>query len=311
MKGATIVVALGGNALLRRDEPLTAEAQRANAHVAAAAIASLATDNRLVITHGNGPQVGLLALQSLSDPRYDAFPLDVLGAESEGMIGYVLEQELANQLPSGRVATLLTQVEVSSGDPAFQRPTKPIGPVYDRQQADQLAAHRGWLMGPEPTGGYRRLVPSPAPLRVLELDTIKLLLDHRTVVVCGGGGGIPVIATDRGWIGIEAVIDKDATAALIAEALADVLVLLTDVDAVYDGGGPGIGRALHHATPEELRALTLAEGSMGPKVAAACGFVERTGRRAVIGSLQQAAAVVAGVSGTWIKPSHDREEVRQ
>jgi carbamate kinase len=294
-----VLVALGGNALLQRGQPFTAEAQRTNARVAATALARLAMTNRLVVTHGNGPQVGLLALQSESDPTLARFPLDVLDAESEGMIGYVLDQELTNEIAPRGVATLLTQVKVAPDDPAFLRPTKPIGPTYDEHTARHLAAHRGWFIGLD-GDGFRRLVPSPAPLGVVELTTIRLLLEHNVVVICGGGGGIPVVQTEHGLVGVEAVIDKDATAALLAEEVADVLVLLTDVAAVYDGYGTGDSVAIRLASPARMRQLDLAAGSMGPKVEAACRFVEHTGRPAVIGALDDADAVVAGTSGTWI-----------
>ena len=305
----TAVVALGGNALLRRDEPFSADAQRGNARAAAASIAELAGDRRLVITHGNGPQVGLLALQSEADPTAARFPLDVIGAESEGMIGYVLEQELHNVLPDREVATLLTQVEVAHDDPAFANPTKPIGPRYDEAMARQLTSHRGWFMGRD-DGGYRRLVASPAPIAVVELRTIELLLDHGVVVVCGGGGGIPVVATPRGLVGVEGVVDKDATAGLLAERLADLFVMLTDVDAVYDRYPQPGARAIRRTTPEQLRRLEFPAGSMGPKVTAACRFVERTGKPAVIGALADAEAVFAGDAGTWITPTGASLEAR-
>ena len=296
----TVVVALGGNALLRRGEPMDPETQDKNVAAAAAALAPIADEHRLVVTHGNGPQVGLLALQSYAYGDAPPFPLDVLGAETEGMIGYQIDHHLLNVLPHRDVATVLTQVEVVADDPAFSVPTKPIGPVYERSVAQRLAAARGWTIAPD-GDGYRRVVPSPAPHRIVELHAIRLLLDAGVVVICAGGGGIPVMRGRLGLVGVEAVVDKDASSALLAESLdADVLALLTDVDAVYDGWGTPDAVALHRVTPARLRAVDAAAGSMGPKIAAACGFVERTGGRAVIAALDDAEAAVAGETGTVI-----------
>lgn len=296
-----IVAALGGNALLRRGEPLDAEVQRRNVKQAVRALAPLARGNELVVTHGNGPQVGLLALQAASYRDVAPYPLDVLGAESEGMIGYLLEQELASLLPERPVATLLTQVVVDPEDPAFSRPTKPIGPLYDRDGAAALSAARGWFMGPD-TGGYRRLVPSPEPRRILELPAIAILVESGVVVVCAGGGGVPVVIDEVGAIrGVEAVVDKDLSAALLARDLdADILLLLTDVEGVWTGWGGPSPQLVREADPTSLRALALAPGSMGPKAEAAARFVEATGRRAVIGPLSEAVAVAAGEAGTVV-----------
>ena len=298
-----VLVALGGNALLRRGELPAAELQRHRVEEAADAIAALANENDVVVTHGNGPQVGLLALQSAAVPGVPPYPLDVLGAESEGMIGYLLEQALGNRLPGRPVATLLTQVVVDAGDPAFGSPTKPIGALYDEDTARRLARERGWSVAPE-GAGWRRVVPSPEPLDVVELTTIRLLVDAGVVVVCAGGGGIPVVRTE-GWLrGIEAVIDKDLAAAFLGRVLeADALLLLTDVAAVERDFGTDAAAPIARATPEELRTLEFASGSMGPKVEAACRFAEATGRRAAIGALEQAAAVAAGTAGTQIAPS--------
>jgi carbamate kinase len=296
-----VVVGLGGNALLKRGETLTHEAQRRNVMRAAAALAPLAREHELVVTHGNGPQVGLLAIQDLAVPGSGGFTLDVLGAQTEGMIGYLLAQELRNELPGARVATLLTQVEVDAGDSAFRRPTKPVGPLYSRAQAEALAKARGWSVAAD-GDGFRRVVPSPWPLRVLEIDTLRLLVDAGTVVVCAGGGGIPVVFDPFGRVhGVEAVIDKDRSTALVAEQLdADALLLLTDTPGLFVGWGTPSARRLERVTPAELLALALPEGSMGPKAEAAAGFVERTGGDAAIGALEDAVAILRGEAGTRV-----------
>jgi carbamate kinase len=296
-----IVAALGGNALLRRGEPLEAEVQRGNAVTAVRALAPLAREHELVVTHGNGPQVGLLALQAAADRTVQPYPLDVLGAESEGMIGYLLEQELRNALPDRDVATLLTQVVVAAEDPAFARPTKPIGPVYDEEEARRLAAERGWSVAPD-GAHWRRVVPSPQPVEIVELQTIRLLVDAGVLVVCAGGGGIPVMQDGGGALrGVEAVIDKDLAAALLAELMgADVLLLLTDVPSVVSGFGSPGATPIGETTPGELRGLLFAPGSMGPKVEAACRFVERTGGRAAIGALDAAGELVTRHAGTQV-----------
>ncbi|HEY0388642.1 MAG TPA: carbamate kinase [Gaiellales bacterium] len=293
------VIALGGNALLRRGEPVDMARQRANVETAAEQIAAAAPGHRLVVTHGNGPQVGLLAVQSESSSS--PAPLDVLGAETEGMIGYLIEQALGNRLRPSPVATLLTQVEVDPADPAFGHPSKPIGVVYGEDEARRLAAERGWAVAPD-GDRFRRVVPSPRPLRIVELETIRLLLAAGVTVICGGGGGVPVVRAPDGELrGVEAVIDKDLSAALLAERLgADVLAMLTDVDRVVRGWGTDDAMPIDWVTPEDLRTIEFAAGSMGPKVEAACRFVEATGGRAAIGSLAEAAAVVAGTAGTQI-----------
>lgn len=294
-----LVVALGGNALLRRGEPLTAEAQDANVAVAARAIAELAEEHDVIVTHGNGPQVGLLALQAAAFDSESPWPLDLLGAESEGMIGYLIERELIGRLPGRPVVTLLTQVEVAADDAAFANPTKPIGPVYDAEARSRIEASRGWPMAPD-GDGWRRVVPSPAPIRILEILAIRHLVAEGVVVICGGGGGIPVVVGPHGAVhGVEAVIDKDRTAALLARDLgADGLLLLTDVDAVYRGWGTDARQPIGETTPEELAALALDPGSMGPKVRAACEFVSETGNFAGIGRLADAGDVLAGRAGT-------------
>jgi carbamate kinase len=302
-----VVVALGGNALLRRGEPLTAENQRANARVACEALAPLALEHELVISHGNGPQVGLLALQAAAYPEVAAYPLDLLGAQTEGMIGYLIQQELGNVLPFEKhLATLLTQIEVDPADPAFGDPTKPIGPVYTAEKAEALGKEKGWTFKPD-GDSMRRVVPSPLPKRIFGLETIEVLLSDGAVVICAGGGGIPVMYTDepvpagRRLVGIEAVIDKDLASALLAKDVgADALVIVTDVDGVYAGWGTPEQKLIEQASPEELASAEFAAGSMGPKVKAACTFVEQTGRRAVIGSITNTQALLRGEAGTTV-----------
>jgi carbamate kinase len=297
-----VVVALGGNALLPRGEPLEPERQRAAAERAARALALVAAAHDLVVTHGNGPQVGLLALQA--GDGANAFPLDVLDAESEGMIGYVLEQELGNLLPvEVPFATILTMLEVDPADPAFKDPTKFAGPVYDRSQADQLASEKGWVFKPD-GDRWRRVVPSPEPKRIFEIRPIRWLLDKDLIVICAGGGGVPTMYLPDGQrtlVGVEAVIDKDLASQLLArEVGADLFVVVTDVDGVYTGWGTPTQRRLERVTPGELRELPFAAGSMGPKVEAAIRFVEATGCRAAIGGLDEIEAIVAGDAGTQV-----------
>ena len=297
-----VTIALGGNALLQRGQPLDAQVQQENVREAAAVLAQIARDHEVVVTHGNGPQVGLLALQAESYTGAAPFPLDVLGAESEGMLGYLIEQELANQLPDRDVAALLTRVEVHHNDPAFEQPTKPIGPVYTKEQAEQIAQKRGWTIAKDGTG-YRRVVPSPVPRRILELRTIELLLSAGHLVVCAGGGGIPVVqAADASLHGVEAVIDKDLTASLLSRELnSDLLMLLTDVNGVYPDWPDASGEPIKTISPTELHQYQFDVGSMAPKVEAACQFVESTGQQAAIGSLREAVAVFKGTSGTQIQ----------
>ncbi len=296
-----VVIALGGNALLKKGEPLTAEAQAENVAVAARAIAVIAEDHEVIVTHGNGPQVGLLALQAAAFDAETPWPLDLLGAESEGMIGYVIERALTGRLPHRRIATLLTQVEVAADDPAFGAPTKPIGPVYDEETSQRMAAERGWPMVRDGEG-WRRVVASPAPMRILEITTLRHLVADGVLVICAGGGGIPVIVDAQGSVhGVEAVIDKDRTAALLACDLgADNLLLLTDVEAVFTDWGSNSARPISKATATELSALDLDPGTMGPKVEAACRFVLDTGGQAGIGRLEDAEAILSGATGTCI-----------
>ncbi|MCZ8078827.1 MAG: carbamate kinase [Rhodobacteraceae bacterium] len=299
-----IVVALGGNALLKRGEPMTAAAQHTNVRIAAAALADLARDHQIIVAHGNGPQVGLMALQAASFAPGNPWPLDILGAETEGMIGYLIEQELMNALPPGTdCATLLTRVEVDPQDPAFDQPTKPIGPVYSAEDAKLVRAEHHWSMVEEPTGGLRRVVPSPRPVALLNSGPIYLLVEAGVCVICAGGGGIPVVRRKDGAMeGVEAVIDKDHTAALLARLLkADMLLMLTDVEAVYRDWGSLDQAAIATITPDALDDLPFAAGSMGPKIIAACDFVRAGGKVAGIGRLQDARAIVEGRTGTRVQ----------
>lgn len=300
-----VVVALGGNALLRRGEPMTAEAQRENVRTACKALAPVATYNEMVISHGNGPQVGLLALQAAAYDEVEPYPLDVLGAQTEGMIGYLIEQELGNLLPVQRpMATVLTMVEVDSADPAFGDPTKFVGPVYTKEHAEETAAAKGWAFKQD--GKYwRRVVASPEPKRIFEIRPIRWLLRRGVVVICAGGGGVPVefecVDGRDSLRGVEAVIDKDLASELLArDVRADLFVMATDVDGVYENWGTPEERLIRCVTPEQLREGDFAAGSMGPKVEAAIRFVEHTGKRAAIGSLKDIEGIVAGTAGTNI-----------
>jgi len=298
-----IVTALGGNALLRRGEALTAENQRANVRAACVALAPIAAEHQLVVTHGNGPQVGLLALQQAVFGATE--PFDVLGAQTEGMIGYLIEQELGNLLPFERpFATLLTMIEVDPADPAWDNPTKFIGPVYPKSEADRLAAEKGWTFRAEEEDAWRRVVPSPEPKRIFEHRPIKWLLERNTIVIAAGGGGIPTMyepGADRKLIGVECVIDKDLASELLARDLgADRFVMLTDAEAVQVGWGTPAQRPIRRAHPEALRALGFAAGSMGPKVEAACRFALATGKPACIGALADLGRILAGEAGTTV-----------
>jgi carbamate kinase len=297
------VVALGGNALLRRGEPLEAENQARAARAAADLLGRVAGDNQLVVTHGNGPQVGLLALMSDAYKDTAPYPLDVLGSETEGQIGYVLELALSNAIPDQETVAVLTRVVVDAHDPAFSAPSKFIGPVYTEVEARALANRHDWAVKPDGTN-WRRVVPSPDPQRIVQLDAIERLLDAGFLVVCTGGGGIPVVEDRHGHQrGVEAVIDKDLASALLASELGvDTLVLATDVDAVYEGYGTAGRRPIACATPTSLRVHRFAAGSMGPKVEAVCRFVERTGGRGVIGGLDEIDQLLAGRAGTQVLP---------
>jgi carbamate kinase len=285
-----IVIALGGNAL------------RHNIKIAAEAIAPLAAGHSIVIAHGNGPQVGLLSLQAEAYKDAEPYPLDVLDAGTQGMIGYLIQQELRNLLPPGRqVATLLTMITVDPADPAFGNPTKFVGPVYAKADADQLAAAKGWAFRPDGSA-WRRVVPSPQPRQILEIEPIGWLLDRGAVVICAGGGGIPTVhpSADPGALaGVEVVIDKDLASELLAEDVAaGLFVMATDVDGVYLDWGTPAQRRLGQVTPGELAGHEFAAGSMGPKAEAAARFAAKTGQRAAIGSLADIAGIVAGTAGT-------------
>jgi carbamate kinase len=297
-----IVVALGGNALLHRGERPDAEPQRRNVLQAVEALAPLAGAHELIITHGNGPQVGVLAMESATDPMLSRpFPLDPLGAETQGLVGYWLAQSLHNVLPDREVVALLTQCVVDGADAAFATPTKFVGPIYDEAAANALAGQRNWVVARD-GDAWRRVVPSPEPRELVEEGVIRRLVDSGVLVVCAGGGGVPVVRRADGWLeGVEAVIDKDLTAALLAERLgADTLLLLTDVVAVETNYGQADSSPIAHACAAELRSYGFAAGSMGPKVEAACRFAERTGGVAAIGSLTDAEGVLAGTSGTRV-----------
>jgi carbamate kinase len=298
-----IVAALGGNALAERGEKPDSDIAERHVTQAVAALAPLALEHELVITHGNGPQVGMLALESARDPALShPYPFDVLGAQTQGMIGYWLVRALRQALPGRPAGCLVCQTLVDADDPAFDRPAKFVGPVYDEPTARELAARNGWSIRPD-GAAWRRVVPSPEPRELVELALIATLVESGAVVVCAGGGGVPVIATaDGGLRGVEAVVDKDLTAALLASALhADVLLLLTDVDAVIDGFGTPAARPIRRATVAQLRAGAFPAGSMGPKVEAGCRFAEATGGLAAIGGLRDAQAVLDGRAGTTIR----------
>jgi len=303
-----VVVALGGNALLQRGEPMTTDAQHKNVRKAAPALALIAADHELVLSHGNGPQVGLLALQAAAYVDAEPVTLDVLGAQTQGMIAYVLEQELRNYFPpTERFATIMTMVEVDKDDAAFANPTKFVGPTYSEGQAQKLAEVKGWPFRQDGES-WRRVVPSPLPQHIFELDAIRALLDLDFVVICTGGGGIPTLVTEvegkPSLTGVEAVIDKDLASELLArEVGAELYVMATDVDAVYADWGTPDQRRLDRVTPEELRSIQFPAGSMGPKVEAAASFVERTGGRAAIGGLGAIGQIVEGTAGTQVVPS--------
>jgi carbamate kinase len=296
-----VLLALGGNALLRRGEAATARHQQRNVEAAAAALAAVAEEHEVVLTHGNGPQVGLLALQNEAFPDVPPYPLDVLGAESEGMVGHMLELALRNALPDRDVVSVLTEVVVAADDPAFRRPTKPIGPVYSAEVAHRMRRDRGWTVGSD-GDGYRRLVPSPEPHAIAEIRSLRVLVDSGALVVCAGGGGIPIALDGLGVMhGVEAVVDKDLTSALLARRLdVDLLAMLTDVDAVRDDWRGERERPIFGVHPRELREMDFAAGTMAPKVEAACRFAEATGRWAAIGALADVARVVRGEAGTQV-----------
>ena len=309
-----VVVALGGNALQKRGEPMTVENQRLNVRTACEALAPVALDHELVISHGNGPQVGLLSLQASAYDEESSYPFDVLGAQTEGMIGYFIEQELGNLLPFDKpLATILTMTEVDPHDPAMADPTKFVGPVYSEADAKRLAEVKGWTVKQD-GDAWRRVVPSPLPKRIFQIRPIKWLLDKGAVVVCTGGGGIPTMYLDgegldgpndhnpRTLVGVEAVIDKDRSSAVLAQDLeADMLVIATDADAVYTGWGTPDQKAIREASPDQIEAFDFPAGSMGPKVEAAADFARTNpGRMAVIGALGDLEEIMRGEAGTRI-----------
>ncbi len=310
MSKKTIVVALGGNALLKRSEPMTAEAQRANVRIACKALAPVAEEYNLVLAHGNGPQVGLLALQAAAYTEVEAYPLDVLGAQTQGMIAYMIEQELGNLLPfEKQIATILTMVEVDPEDPAFGNPTKFVGPQYSQEEADALKADKGWTFKMD-GALWRRVVASPKPKQIFELNPIKWLVEKETLVICAGGGGIPTCYLPDGTrtlVGSESVIDKDLASELLARELgADLFVMATDAPGVFADWGTPEQRLLTDVTPEELGRYEFAAGSMGPKVEAAISFATKTGKRAAIGSLEDIERIVAGQAGTSVSDKSGR-----
>ena len=297
-----VVVALGGNALLRRGQELNAENQRHNIRVAVNQLAQVHQDHQLVIAHGNGPQVGLLALMDAAYTSVEPYPLDVLGAETVGMIGYLIEQELGNIIPfEDHIVTILTQIVVDPGDPAFDQPTKPVGPVYSREAAGQLEREKGWAMAPE-GAHFRRVVPSPLPRQIIEIEAIRMLVEQGVIVICAGGGGIPCAYDDGGKLyGVEAVIDKDLASGLLARGVAaDALVMLTDVPCVYANFGTKRRRAIRSAHPDAIEKLSFAAGSMGPKMEGACRFVRETGGWCAIGQLSDLVGIMEGRCGTLI-----------
>lgn len=281
---------------------MTADHLRANVRSTCEALAGLARQHELVITHGNGPQVGLLALQNLAYQDVAAYPLDILGAETQGMIGYVIQQELSNALAGEReVAAIVTTTEVDEADPAFERPTKLIGPQYSAQDAAEAAAEYRWTIARD-GAAFRRVVPSPAPRRIVQAPLVRMLLENGRLVVCVGGGGVPVKIDGKGrQTGMQAVVDKDlASAALAAELKADMLVMLTDGDYVSENWGTPEQRDILTASPEAIAELSFAEGSMKPKVDAAVR-VAKAGGRALIGPLERIDDLLERRVGTEIR----------
>ncbi|MDC5837918.1 carbamate kinase [Vibrio europaeus] len=300
MTKQTVVVALGGNALLRRGEPLEAEVQRQNIEIAVKTISEIAQEYNVVLVHGNGPQVGLLALQGLEYKKVAPYPLDVLGSETQGMIGYMLMQEFKNQMPNVNATCMLTQMTVDPSDPAFADPTKPIGPIYEEAEARELAEKYRWTIKPDGQH-FRRVVPSPQPTGIIEHEAITALIEQGHLVICTGGGGIPVKRENGKLVGVEAVIDKDMSAAFLAKQLdADALLILTDADAVYLDWGKPTQHALRSTNPSELAQYQFDAGSMGPKIEASCEFIKQGGKVVGIGSLQDGLRILQGTAGTNI-----------
>ncbi|TKF33452.1 carbamate kinase [Vibrio kanaloae] len=300
MTKQTVVVALGGNALIRRGEPLEADVQRRNIETAVKTISEIAKVYNVVLVHGNGPQVGLLALQGLEYKKVNPYPLDVLGSETQGMIGYMLMQEFKNYLPNRNISCMLTQMTVDPNDPAFADPTKPIGPIYEEAEARELAEKFHWIVKPDGQH-FRRVVPSPRPTGIVEHEAITQLIDAGHLVICTGGGGIPVKKENGKLVGVEAVIDKDMSAAFLAKQLdADALLILTDADAVYLDWGKPTQHALRSTTPSELAKFEFDAGSMGPKIEASCEFIQQGGKVVGIGALEDGLQILQGQAGTNI-----------
>lgn len=300
MTKQTVVVALGGNALLRRGEPLEADVQRRNIETAVKTISEIAKVYNVVLVHGNGPQVGLLALQGLEYKKVNPYPLDVLGSETQGMIGYMLMQEFKNYLPDRNISCMLTQMTIDPNDPAFADPTKPIGPIYEEAEARELAEKFHWIVKPDGQH-FRRVVPSPSPTGIVEHEAITQLIDAGHLVICTGGGGIPVKKENGKLVGVEAVIDKDMSAAFLAKQLdADALLILTDAEAVYLDWGKPTQHALRSTTPSELAKFTFDAGSMGPKIEASCEFIKQGGKVVGIGALEDGLQILQGQAGTNI-----------
>ncbi len=300
MTKQTVVVALGGNALLRRGEPLEAAVQRHNIEIAVNTISKIAQEYNVVLVHGNGPQVGLLALQGLEYKKVSPYPLDVLGSETQGMIGYMLMQEFKNQMPDTNVTCMLTQMTVDPNDPAFTNPTKPIGPIYNEAEAREMAEKHQWTIKPDGQH-FRRVVPSPQPTGIIENDAITKLIDESHLVICTGGGGIPVKRMNGKLVGVEAVIDKDMSAAFLAKQInAEALLILTDADAVYLDWGRPTQHALRCTNPSELSKHEFEAGSMGPKIQASCEFIKHGGKLVGIGSLEDGVRILQGLAGTNI-----------
>jgi len=299
-----VVIALGTRAVLRRQEAATVEARRANVRVAAQALAPVAAEHRIVIGHGGGPQAGLLSSQAAVAEVAAAYPLDLLRAQGEGMVGYLIEQELGNLLPFGRpFATVMTMVEVDPSDPAFQAPSAFVGPPYDEAAAERLAAEKGWTFK-EDGPAWRRVVASPEPKRIFELRPIRWLVERNTIVIAAGGGGIPTMfkpGADRQITGADCVIDKDLAMSLLARELdADFFVMLTDVDAVYANWGQPSQTAIRRASPDLMTSFNFSTRSIGPKVDAACRFTSVTGKPAAIGALEDLSRILRGEAGTLI-----------
>lgn len=304
-----IVIALGGNALLKRGEAMLYENELSNVRIACQQIAKISHNNELVITHGNGPQVGLIALQQDAYHEVPPYPLDAVGAQSIGLIGYMIQKELRGLIgPTADIASVLTQTEVDPKDPAFSHPTKPVGPIYDKKTAEKLAQEHRWTIAQD-NDKYRRVVASPDPKQILGLAAIKTLVENGHLVICCGGGGIPVYFSPQGEVvGAEAVIDKDLASSLLASSIdTDLFVIATDVEGVFLDWRTPQQKLIRKTSPAFLRTISFPKGSMEPKIEAACRFVEKTGRTAIIGSLSQIEEILQGCSGTQVFPSCETE----